>query len=289
MDNLASFRDALAGVAPEATDAVSAEQVEAIGADGHVVPCILHRARSDAPLPVILNIHGGGYVVGDAAREAPAMSALAATLGCAVLSVDYRLAPDAPYPAALDDCAAALQWLQAQASALNIDPGRIVIRGVSAGGGLAAGLMLRCAESMELPPRLLMLIYPMLDNRLQPAGRTGNYVWTRDANRFGWDAYLGEHAANPPLEAVPGMAENLAAFPPTFIAVGDIDLFLAENLEFAARLARSQVGVELHVYRGGYHGFNLIPNTPLSNAFARDCLEALRRAFGLAPAEPSTA
>ncbi|WP_164847517.1 alpha/beta hydrolase [Sphingobium algorifonticola] len=289
---LGSFRAALRGgpVDLNGDKDVSVELTVALGRDGHRVPCILHRPRAvTASAPVILNIHGGGYVVGDAAREAPAMSALATATGCAILSVDYRLAPDTPFPGALDDCTAALHWLIDEADKLRIDRNRIAIRGVSAGGGLAAGLMLRCLPTLDVSPCLLMLIYPMLDHRASPPDRMGQHVWTRRANQFGWQSYLGsnlEHAPSP--EASPALAEDLTGFPPTFLAVGDIDLFLDENLSFASRLARSQVGLEMHVYRGGYHGFNLVPDAPISEAFARDCMAAIVRAFGQAAPSPSS-
>lgn len=280
-DTLAGFRDLLKGVPvePGVDGDISVDVVTAVGTDGHEVACILHRPRADGPVPVILNIHGGGYVMGDAAREAPAMHVLASALGCAVLSVDYRLAPESPFPAPLDDCAAALQWLVAQSDNLGFDKNRIAIRGVSAGGGLAAGLMLRTLSVIGVRPCLLMLIYPMLDNGAAPPDRCGQHVWTRRANEFGWSAYLGSHAGHPPVEAVPGLASDLSGFPPTFLAVGDIDLFVAENLAFASRVMQAQVPLELHVYPGAYHGFNLVPGAGWSSAFQRDCQAALSRAF----------
>jgi acetyl esterase/lipase len=280
-ETLASFREALAGapVEPFTDGEITVEWVTAVGADGHKVPCILHRPRALEHCPAILNIHGGGFVLGDAAREEPAMRLLSAVLGCAVLSVDYRLAPENPYPAALDDCTAALQWMHAQSEHLKIDQSRIAVRGVSAGGGLAAGLMMRACQKAVVRPCLLMLVYPMLDDRGSPPDRTGRHVWTRNANRYAWAAYLGSHAGAPPNDAAPGRSEDLRDMPPTFLAVGDIDLFLQENLKFATRLAQAKVPLEFHVYPGAYHGFNLVPDSVLSAAFARDCESALRRAF----------
>lgn len=280
---LPGFREALKGAPVDLAGSrhVSVEFVTVQGANGHQVPCVLHRPRAQGRSPAILNIHGGGFVVGDAAREEPAMRALSAKLGCLILSVDYRLAPECPYPAALDDCAAALEWMLDHADRLDIDASRVAIRGVSAGGGLAAGLMLRRGLQSDARPCLLMLIYPMLDDRVTLPGRTGRHVWTRRANRYAWDAYLGDRADAPPAEAAPARACDLASFPPTYLAVGDIDLFLQENLEFAARMAQAEVPLELHVYPGAYHGFNLVPDSLLSQAFARDCESALHRAFGL--------
>jgi triacylglycerol lipase len=275
---LDGFRTALKGgpIDLDGDKDVAVEMIVAIGRDGHTVPCILHRPRVlVGRVPIILNIHGGGFVVGDAAREAPAMSELATATGCAILSVDYRLAPETPFPGALDDCTAALHWLIDNAGALRIDRSRIAIRGVSAGGGLAAALMLRCLPTLDVSPRLLMLIYPMLDYRATPPDRVGQHVWTRRANQFGWQAYLGDSTEHVLPEASPGLAKDLTGFPPTFLAVGDIDLFLEENLNFASLLARSQVGLEMHVYPGGYHGFNLVPGAAISEAFARDCKAAI--------------
>lgn len=282
VERLPQVRDVLQGGALEPVPGVPFERVRlpGLGEGDPDVPAILYRPDGlAAPAPALLNIHGGGYVAGDAAREHRAMGALAAALGCVILAVDYRLAPECPYPAALDDCDAALAWLHDQAGGLGIDPARIGVRGVSAGGGLAAGLALRRTRARGPQIRLLALLYPMLDDRTPASPVCGQHVWTADANAFGWRSYLGKAAASPPDEAVPARAADLAAYPPTFIAVGAIDLFAGECLDFAARLLAHGVATELHLYPGAYHGFNLVGGARVAAAYERDQRDALARAF----------
>lgn len=279
---VADFRALLAGnvVEPGLDGEVEVRQIEVPGSPP--VPALLYLPRGGGALrPAILNIHGGGFVCGDAARENASMVALAQDLDCVILSLDYRLAPEHPFPAAADDCLAGLEWLHASAVELGIDSARIAVRGVSAGGGLAAGLGLRVRGRADLPICYMLLVYPMLDDRTEGDEWSGRIVWTAGANRFGWASFLGAHAAQPPIEAVPGRAEDLSGFPPTFLAIGDIDLFARENLDFARRLMAAGIPVELHVYPGAYHGFVLIAAARASQAFERDCRAALGRAFAL--------
>lgn len=260
---------------------VSVTQIEVPGWDGGpAVPALLYRPRGETgTLPALLHIHGGGYVVGDIWREHPAMLADCAQQRCLILSIDYRLAPETPWPGPSDDCLAALTWLHQQAEDLHIDTRRIVVRGVSAGGGLATGLALRAAQAGNLPIALLMLIYPMLDDRTVASPFVGDHVWTANANRFAWNSYLGEVAGDPPPAAAPARIEDVSVFPPTFLGTGAIDLFAAENLAFASRLIAAGVPTELHVYPGAYHGFNLVPRARCAQAFSRDAAAALSRAF----------
>lgn len=291
-DNLADFRALLKGEAVE-PGLHGTVRVEVMAVPGDpAVPALLYRPVGEgggAGRPAILNIHGGGFVCGDAAREHTAMLELAAALDCVILSLDYRLAPEHPWPAPTDDCAAGLAWLHGSARTLGIDPARIAVRGVSAGGGLAAGLALRARARADLPICFLLLVYPMLDDRTAGTPHCGQYVWTAAANRFGWASFLGEHAANPPAEAVPARAQDLAGYPPTFIGVGDIDLFAAENLAFAQALMAAGVPVELHLYPGAYHGFALIGFAPVAQAFERECRAALTRAFAAHPEDKKLA
>ena len=203
------------------------------------------------------------------------MRALVAQLGCIALSVDYRLAPEAPYPAALNDCRAALAALHAMPQ---VDPARIAVRGVSAGGGLALGLGLMARDARAQPIAHLHLIYPMLDDRTERNFRPRHFVWNAAANRFGWGALLaGQDRANPPAYAAPARARDYAGLPPVFLAVGSIDLFAPENLTAATRMIADGVAVELHLYPGAYHGFNLVADSRVAQAFARDSLAAIER------------
>jgi triacylglycerol lipase len=237
---------------------------------------------SGDPIPALLNIHGGGFVAGSAQREHAAMCILASELGCVVLSPDYRLAPEYPFPAALEDCRASLGWLHREAAALNIDDQRIAARGVSAGGCLALGLALLTRDDNVPSVCFLSLVYPMLDDRTGPHMVAGKYVWTANANRFAWDSYLGgQNRASPSLYAVPGRATDFANLPPIFLAVGGIDLFVGETLSLATRLVDAGVPTELHIYPGAYHGFNLVENSRATKAFTRDSSAAFKRALSL--------
>lgn len=237
------------------------------------------------PLPALLWIHGGGYVLGTAEGEDLGVKGIVSAVGCAAVSVDYRLAPETPHPGPVEDCYAALKWLYTHAGELGVDPTRIAIGGGSAGGGLAAALGLLTRDRGEVPLVFQLLIYPMLDDRTvttaDPHPYTGEFIWTAEANRFGWRSLLGQEPGGPDVSpyAAAARAESLAGLPPTFISVGALDLFLEEDLEYARRLMRAGVPTELHVYPGAYHGFNLTADAQVSQAAARDELAALKRAF----------
>lgn len=237
------------------------------------------------PLPALLWIHGGGYVIGTADAEDLGVKSIVSAIGCAAVSVDYRLAPETPHPGPVEDCYTALLWLSTHADELGVDPTRIAIGGGSAGGGLAAGLGLLARDRGEVPLAFQLLIYPMLDDRTvntaDPHSYTGEFLWTAAANHFGWRALLGQEPGGPNISpyAAAARAESLAGLPPTFISVGALDLFLEEDLEYARRLMRAGVPTELHVYPGAYHGFNLVAEAQVSRAAERNELTALKRAF----------
>ncbi|MET0370355.1 MAG: alpha/beta hydrolase [Sphingobium sp.] len=234
---------------------------------------------ASASLPVFLHIHGGGHIVGAPEMNDARNATLATTLGCVVISVDYRLSPEAPYPAAIDDCYAALEWLNDQAGALGIDPARITVGGESAGGGLAAGLALMARDLGVISLHSQLLIYPMLDDRAEAASsaHTGEFIWTREHNRFGWASLLGDHAAAPPPYAAPARAGDLAGLPESFIAVGALDLFLDEDIDYARRLMAAGVPVSLHVVPGAFHGFDGMSAGPLAAGFTKLYVDWLAR------------
>jgi len=248
--------------------------------------CYRPRAAADEPRPCILHIHGGGYVGGSAEPLAPMHRALVAELGCMLVSVEYRLAPETVFPGAVEDCYAALAWIVAQAQDLAIDPARIGVMGESAGGGLAAALALLVRDRGDYAFAFQHLIYPMLDDRTcvaaNPHPHTGEFVWTAHNNAFGWAALLGQAPGTPGVSAyaAPARAENLANLPPTFIATGALDLFVEEDMAYARRLMRAGVPVELHVYPGGFHGFDFDPAAQVAVQARRDSHAALAKALG---------
>jgi acetyl esterase/lipase len=236
------------------------------------------------PTPAILWIHGGGYVIGNADQADLDVKRIVSSVGCAAVSVDYRLAPETPYPGPVEDCYAALKWLYTNASDLGVDSTRIAIGGDSAGGGLTATLALLTRDRGEVPLVFQLLIYPMLDDRTvtaDPHPYAGEFIWTADHNRFGWTSLLGQEPGGPDVSpyAAAARAEQLEGLPPAFIGVGTLDLFLEEDLEYARRLMRAGVPTELHVYPGAFHAFPIMAEAKVSQAFIRDYLDALARAF----------
>jgi acetyl esterase/lipase len=207
--------------------------------------------------PAVLWIHGGGYVWGSAAVEDRVVRSMAEKVDALVVSVEYRLAPEHPYPAALDDCYAALQWLVARA---DIDSQRIVVAGVSAGAGLAAALTLRCVDSRVVDLAGQALICPMLDDRtVRRTTVAGARGWTPEDNAFAWRSYLG---SEPGIEGVsayaaPARRENLSGLPPTWVAIGTADLFHDEVVHYANRVQSAGVSTRVEIIPGAFHGFEI--------------------------------
>jgi acetyl esterase/lipase len=235
--------------------------------------------------PCIFHIHGGGFVRGSAAELAPVHHKLALEANCIVVSVDYRLAPEIRFPGAIEDCYAALSWVVSNAPELNIDLNRLGVMGESAGGGLAAALALLVRDRGEFKLSFQHLIYPMLDDRTcvsaDPHPFAGHFIWTPKSNAFGWSSILGVTPGSADISpyAAAARAVNLADLPPAYIATGGLDLFLEEDMEYARRLMRHGVSVELHVYPGAYHVFNIAPEAHIAANARRDSLVALKRAL----------
>jgi acetyl esterase/lipase len=236
-------------------------------------------------LPAFLHIHGGGYVVGRPELNDDRNRMIARDFGCLVMAVSYRLAPETSAPGQVEDCYAALSWLHGHAAELGVNPARIAVGGESAGGGLAAALALLARDRGVVPIIFQLLIYPMLDDRTcvtaDPHPFTGGYVWDMAANHFGWSSLLGCPPGSPGVSpyASPARAENLAGLPPAYLALGALDLFLEEDLDYARRLTRAGVPTELHVYPGAFHGFFVAAQAYVSKQFTRDYLAALKRAL----------
>ena len=235
--------------------------------------------------PVLLWLHGGGYVMGKPEMDDRVCAEYVRQAGIAVVSVDYRLAPKHPFPAALDDCCAALKWVADHAERLGVDSNRIAIGGESAGGGLAAALAQVAHDQLAVKPVFQLLVYPMLDDRtvLRTDLDDGDpLMWDQNSNRFGWQAYLGEAggAEDAPAYAVPARRADLSGLPPAWIGVGSLDIFHAEDIAYAHRLQACGVACELVVVPGAFHGFDVFnPHLPVVQAFRQSQISALMNAL----------
>lgn len=249
----------------------------------------IYRSRSAVNatgLPIVYWIHGGGMIMGGLDGDNVRLSEWVEQLGCVAVSVDYRLAPENPHPAPVEDCYAGLVWTVEHAGELGIDPSRLVIAGASAGGGLAAATALLSRDRGGPRPLLQLLVYPMLDDRNTTRSSyeiVAVGIWDRATNIGGWRALLGEAAGGEDVShyAAPARAGDLSNLPPAFIDVGTADLFRDEDIDYAQRLMHAGVPVELHVYPGAYHGFEgMAPNAKLTQTARALRLAALQRAMG---------
>ncbi len=228
------------------------------------VPVRVHRATAaTGELPAIVTIHGGGYVIGSYDMDDALLDRWCTSLGVVGVSVQYRLAPETPYPGPLEDCYAALCWAHEHADELGIDPACIGTYGISAGGGLAAALGLLARDRGEVPLAFQLLDCPMVDDRqaTPSLGADGLYVWTAASNDFGWRSYLGPlfGTSDVPPYAAAARASDLIGLPPTCVVVGSIDGFRDEDVDFAQRLNQAGVPCELHVIAGLPHAYLLAP------------------------------
>jgi acetyl esterase/lipase len=246
----------------------------------------LYRPRTAATtVPAMLWMHGGGFLFGKPEFDEPGNIETARELGILIAAVDYRLAPQYPFPAPLDDCHAALSWLHGNAAALKVDPARIAIGGSSAGGGLAAGLALKARDEGAVPVAFQLLLYPMLDDctvlRTDLADNNLR-LWDTASNRYGWTSYLGAPPGGATVSpyAAPARAANLTGLPPAWLGVGTYDLFLDEDRAYAQRLNAAGTPCEVREVEAAYHGFDAVSrNAPVSQAFRASYVAALKRAL----------
>ena len=250
------------------------------------VPVRVHRAKAKSKdaagaLPCLYSIHGGGYVMGSYAMDDPLFDRLCRKLDVVGVSVEYRLAPEATYPGPLEDCYRGLKWTYDHADELGIDPTRIGVRGVSAGGGLAAALALLARDRGEVPLAFQLLDCPMLDDRqvTRSSQQEGLPVWSRGSNTFGWQSYLGDLYGRDdvPYTAAPARADDLSGLPPAFVSVGAVDGFLDEDVDYAVRLNHAGVPTELHVYPGACHGYQIAQECAVTRQSQRDIEDWLAR------------
>lgn len=242
-------------------------------------------ARRDVPTPTgaLLFVHGGAFVFGDLELEHDRCVYYALHTDAIIVSVDYRLAPESPYPAAHDDVWAALQWVISHSGELRVDPERICIGGASAGGSLAQGVVLRARDESGPTIAAAMLMYPVLDDRGDSASMSSFEVydpWDASRSRKMWPLYLGREGAAPAY-AAPARALDLGRLPPTFVMSCEEDPLRDEDLDFAQRLIAAGVSVELHHYRRTFHAFDVIgPETAVARRALAEQARFLRDAIG---------
>jgi acetyl esterase/lipase len=243
-------------------DGITVVERRVDGPDSTPVRIISAPAEGSGPRPALLWIHGGGYVIGSAKLDDVMCARFAKRLGAVVVSVDYRLAPQHPFPAPLDDCLAAYDFVHREAASLGIDPTRVIIAGASAGGGLAAGLVLRAHDLKRPAPIFQLLVYPMIDDRTvqREVSDRDLRLWNPSSNRYGWASYLGREpgAADVPDHAAPARRVDFTGLPPAWIGVGTRDLFHAEDVAYAERLRAAGVPVTLDIVDGAFHGFDVV-------------------------------
>jgi acetyl esterase/lipase len=261
-DGLAALRGGVFP-APDASDAVVRTDHTVPGEAA--IPVRVHRpAAIDEARPAIFTIHGGGYILGSYLMDDFLHDEWCPELETVGVSVEYRLAPESPYPGPLEDCYAALRWTYEHADDLGIVPTQIGVSGISAGGGLAAALALLARDRGEVPLAFQLLDCPMLDDRqtTPSLGADGLYVWDATSNDFGWRSYLGDlyGTDDVPLYAAAARATDLAGLPPSCVVVGSIDGFRDEDIEYARRLNQAGVPCELHVIAGLPHAYQMAPD-----------------------------
>ena len=266
-------RDAQLTAGMQVPDTIVQELLQAPSSEGHTIDLrIMRPSATHGKAPLFFWIHGGGYVMGTAAQGDMFTLNAAQGLGCFAASVEYRLAPETAYPGPLEDCYQGLKYLHDNAEELGIDRQKIIIGGVSAGGGLAAGLALLIRDRGEMDICAQVLIYPMIDDtNVTPASDNvpDTLVWSRSFNAFGWQSYLGDlyGQKDVPIYAAPARADDLSGLPPTYMPVGDLDLFLDENILYARKLTQAGVPTHFHIVPGAFHGFNgFVADAPVSQA-----------------------
>jgi acetyl esterase len=238
------------------------------------------------PVPGIITIHGGGFIIGSVELEHAGSAMMALQTGSVVVSVEYRLAPEHRYPAALHDCYAALLYVQAHAAELGVDLDRLVLTGVSAGGGLAAATALFARDQGGPPICFQMLHIPELDDRLETPSMvqfTDSPMWNRPLAEVSWQAYLGEGTDREDVSpyAAPSRAVDLSGLPPTYISTAEMDPLRDEGILYGLRLLQAGVSVELHQFPGTFHGSAMVVSAAISQRSQKESIVVLRRALGL--------
>ncbi|MFK4085692.1 alpha/beta hydrolase [Kribbella sp. NPDC020789] len=266
-------------------DGIEIREVTIRGHDGYGI-----RAKVYAPTEPVdglragfVSIHGGGFVMGDIDMMEQGAVDIAAGTGAVVVSPDYRLAPENPFPAGLEDCYATLEWLAANAAELGVDPARIAVGGASAGGGLSAAVALLARDRKGPAICFQVLEIPELDDRLDtPSMREfiDTPLWNRPSAEYSWKYYLSGTPETLGLQyAAPARAEDLSGLPPAFVSVSEFDPLRDEGISYAQRLLQAGVSTELHHYRGTFHGSSMVTTAAVTQRMASDVMDAIRRAL----------
>lgn len=283
--------DALVADIPATFDASSIDISDLVVPGFHGDPDVavrLYRSKQTVGVvPCVLYFHGGGFITGSIRVEHDAAAALAISLGVVVVSVEYRLAPEHPFPAALHDCFAALQWLHRKSEELGVDPTRVAVYGHSAGGNLAAAVSLFNRDNGNLPICFQFLGIPELDDRLETTSMqtfVDTPMWNRPNAVLSWKHYLGEPESTSDVSpyAAPSRAEHLGNLPRAYVSTMEFDPLRDEGILYALALLDAGVSVELHSYPGTFHASAFIPSS-VSQRFVDEQNAVLRRALGLTP------
>ncbi|CQD03019.1 alpha/beta hydrolase [Mycobacterium lentiflavum] len=270
------------------TTGVRIEDREIPGRDGDpAIPIRIYLPEQRSAPAGVYSVHGGGFVAGDLETEHGTNVILARELGVAVVSVDYRLAPETPFPGGLEDVYAGLVWTAENAHELGIDPQRIAIHGTSAGGGLCAALALLARDRGGPPIAFQFLSVPELDDRLATASMTDftdTPLWNRPRAILSWDCYLGAGRAGTddvPIYAAPARATDLTGLPPAYVSVMHFDPLRDEGVAYALAMLAAGISVELHLFPGTFHGSMLIQDAAISKREEAEKIAVLRQALAL--------
>ncbi len=270
---------------PKAPENILVENIFITGQDDRTkIRLRIYKPKSiAAPTPVLLWLHGGGYVMGQPEMDDLGCAQYVRELGITIVSVDYRYAPKHPFPAGLEDSYSALKWVESHSQQLGIDAKRIAIGGASAGGGLAAALVQLAHDRQEIKPIFQLLVYPMLDDRTvlrADIDDSNSPAWNQKSNRFGWESYLGKKcgAEDVPAYSVPARREDLSGLPQAWIGVGTVDVFHDEDVAYAQRLKERGIECELYIVPGAFHGFDVFdPQVPIVQDFRKSQISALKK------------
>jgi acetyl esterase/lipase len=271
--------------APRAPRDILIENILVTGQDDRTkIRLRIYKPKSGfPPAPVLIWLHGGGYVMGKPEMDDVRCVHYVRELGIPIVSVDYRYAPKHPFPAGLEDSYAALKWVHAYSQQLGIDPKRIALGGESAGGGLAAALAQLAYDRQEIKPIFQLLVYPMLDDRTvlrSDIDDSDNFTWSQESNRFGWESYLVKKcgAADVPAYSVPARREDLYGLPPAWIGVGTLDVFYDEDVAYAQKLRNCGVECDLHIAPDAFHGFDVFDDQlAIVQEFQKSQISALKK------------